>query len=99
MDEEKSVYKRRGECAVARKSSRGGRLGTAGPGEGVVTLAATEGALVCSLVLAVGASGDLRSPAVASKIPVDANWSVITGDESTVRALGPGWFTISEFDR
>jgi hypothetical protein len=54
---------------------------------------------MCPLVLAMGASGDLRSPPVASKVPVDANGAVVSGDEATVGAFGPGWFAVEEFDR
>jgi hypothetical protein len=84
---------------MRKNSSDASRLEAAGPGESVMALAATERTLMCPLILAVGASGDLRSPLVSSKVPVDTYGALVSGNKAAVGAFGPGWFAVKEFDR
>ena len=71
-------------------------FGAAGPGEGVVALAATERTEVETLVFVDG--GTLGSGVDASNVPINAEGVVVGGDETeTGAAFRPSGFAVGEF--
>jgi len=49
-------------------------------------------------LFAMGAGRGLGPAAVTVKVPVDAQWAIVGGDEALAGASRPGQFAVSEFD-